>query len=190
MIDPFENIKYDVEKKYWVQSFSGRKIDLLDTAIDSIVIEDIAHSLSMLCRFKGHSKQFYSVAQHSVIVSYICEPQYSFYGLLHDASEYVLGDMPAPLKRSGKINEYKKIEKILQGKIYNRFGLKDDEPDDIKRADLLALSTEAYNFMNPLHPDWKNIYNPLDIDIVALPPADAETLFLSRFDQLFGKQNG
>lgn len=178
-IDGFE------EDEPWIQTFSGRRFNPLHPNMGSIVIQDIAHSLSMLCRFTGHSKFFYSVAEHSVLVSYLCDPAYALQGLLHDASEYALQDMSSPLKSSGKFEEYKKYEKALQTMIYKRFGVDEVEHASVKKADLMMLATESKELMSPMHKDWKNIYQPLPFKLQTLSPTEAEKLFLARFNELF-----
>src|ERR1700674_199080 len=77
---------------------------------EDVCIEDIAHSLSLLCRFTGHVKQFYSVGEHSVRVSYLCPPEYQLWGLLHDAGECYAGDVNRPLKYSPGMEAYREYE--------------------------------------------------------------------------------
>ena len=91
----------------WLQTFTGRQFWPLGPEPTDIVIEDIGHALGSLCRFNGHCKAFYSVAQHSILVSRACEKHglvAAFRGLMHDASETYLLDVPKPLKRSSLFN--------------------------------------------------------------------------------------
>lgn len=170
----------------WIQTFSGKKFSPMMPRIEDIDIKDAAHALSRICRFGGHVNcEIYSVAQHSVMVSELCKPENALYGLLHDLSEAYIGDVVAPLKRSTEFDNYKKIEKHLQSMIYKKFGLSDEEPKDVKKADLIALSTEAAQFMTPLHAEWILPYEPLDIYIEPLLPSKAEKLFLERFKELY-----
>jgi uncharacterized protein len=171
-------------REAWIQTYTGKKFYPLAPAMADICIQDIAHSLSMLCRFTGHTQRFYSVAEHCVLVSYLCSQADSFHGLLHDAAEYALQDFPAPLKRSGQFDNYKKYEKTLQSLIYRKFGLATEEPPSVKKADLQLLATESRDLMSPLHPEWHTQYKPLPFAIRGLPPAEAEQLFLDRFDEL------
>ena len=171
----------------WIQTYSGRKFYPLDPHIDSIVIQDIAHALAMQCRFTGHCKFHYSIAQHSVLVSYLVSDQDKLHALLHDASEAYVCDMASPLKRSGQFEEYKKIEKRLQNTIYRRFNLNEEEPKSVKTADLLMLSTEAQTLLAPIHPEWKLPVNPLPMLIAPISPEEAKKMFLDRFNELFAK---
>src|SRR5579885_2784587 len=82
----------------WIQTYCGVAFYPLDPRPEEILIEDIAHALSMLCRFTGHVKRFYSVAQHCVYVSHRCDPKDALWGLLHDAAEAYLNDISRPVK--------------------------------------------------------------------------------------------
>src|ERR1700683_336889 len=95
----------------WIVTFSGRRFYVLDPRPSDVRIEDIAHSLSLQCRFNGHVKNFYSVAQHSVLVSERCDPADALYGLLHDASEAYIGDMSAPLKHTDEMTAFRDAER-------------------------------------------------------------------------------
>jgi len=172
----------------WIQTFSGRRFHPMSPNPDSIVIQDIAHSLSMLCRFTGHCSKFYSVAQHSVLVSHICDFKDAFWGLMHDASEAYLTDIPSPLKRSGKFEEYINFEKVMMKAICKRFNMAEEEPESVKRADGILLCTEARDLMSPLHTDWVQKFEPLPFTIDPLPPEEAEDLFLKRFYELLNSK--
>jgi hypothetical protein len=169
----------------WVQTFSGLKFNPFNPDDASINIIDIAHALSMQCRFTGHCKKFYSIAEHSVYVSYLCDNKDALYGLMHDASEAYMSDISSPLKRSPDFKFYIDFEKKLQRKIYNKFGLYEDEPESVKKADLVMLATEARDLMSPLHPEWVNLEKPFLFTIDPLPPEKAKELFLKRFEQIY-----
>ena len=168
----------------WIQTHSGRRFNPTKPNPNAIVLQDIAHSLSMQCRFTGHCKYFYSVAQHSVLVSYICDSQDALWGLLHDASEAYLIDVPRPLKKSGKFEAYIEFEKTMQEAICKRFGLPLDEPPSVKKADTRLLSTEARELMSPRHPDWVQPVEPLPFIIEAWEPQKAKDMFIKRFFEL------
>jgi len=170
----------------WIQTYSGRRFNPTNPNPDAIVIQDIAHSLSMQCRFTGHTKKFYSVAQHSVLVSHICNEEDALWGLLHDASEAYLIDVPRPLKRSGKFEAYLEYEAQMQRAICKRFGLPYQEPPSVKKADTKLLSTEARDLMSPLHPDWVNRTTPLPFIIDAWDQQKAKDMFMQRFFELIG----
>ena len=173
------------ENADWIQTYSGRRFNPLNPYPDAIVIQDIAHALSMMCRFTGHCKKFYSVAQHSVLVSYICDSEDALWGLLHDASEAYLTDVPRPLKRSGQFEVYKKFEAQMQKAICTRFDLPLEEPPSVKKADTLLLATEARDLMSPLHPDWRNMVDPLPFKIEPWEHDKAKDMFMKRFFELF-----
>lgn len=173
----------------WIQTYTGIRFTPTNPVVSSIVISDIAHSLSMQCRFSGHVKKFYSVAQHSVLVSYLCDEKDALWGLLHDASEAYLVDVPRPIKRSGKFDAYLEFETRMQGAICERFDLPKEEPVSVKNADKRMLSTEARDLMGPLHADWVNPTEPLPFKIEPLSQQDAKNLFMKRFYELTGRSD-
>lgn len=170
----------------WIQTYSGRRFNPIKPYPNSIVIQDIAHALSMQCRFSGHVKRFYSVAQHSVGVSYLCNKEDALWGLLHDASEAYLVDIPSPLKRTGNFEAYRDLEKNMQAAICTRFELSQQEPPSVKDADRMLLAMEARDLMSPLHPDWSYTDDPAPFKIEPLGPQEAKNLFMKRFFELMG----
>lgn len=168
----------------WIQTYTGKKFYPLNPNPDDICIEDIAHALSNICRFTGHVSQFYSVAQHCVLVSYICNHENALHGLAHDFAEAYAQDLPSPIKRTKEFYVYREIENKIQRAICQKFALSESEPEDVKRADLLLLATEARDLMSPLHPDWNMKVKPLPFHIVPLPPEQAKRLLLDRFVEL------
>lgn len=176
----------------WRETSTGRKFLLLDPRPVDVCIEDIAHPLSLICRFTGHVREFYSVAQHSILVSYLCNPADAPWGLLHDASEALIGDMPRPLKYNTPVGPpYREIERRIMSVICLRFGLPEEEPESVRQADAAILLAEKAQLLpGPPWPDaeeWKTRCGGLSCPgrIVPAPPAAAERLFLERFRKLF-----
>lgn len=120
---------------------SGKLIDIMNPTADMIDLEDIASALSHVCRFGGQVNQFYSVAQHSVLVSYLCDAKYAMHGLLHDASEAYIGDVIKPLKNIlGDV--YEDIETKFTYAIFDKFNLDPSGLKNVEKADKLALQIE------------------------------------------------
>lgn len=169
----------------WIQTFTGRKFFPLAPDINQICIEDIAHALSNLCRYTGHTKHFYSVAEHSLLVSHQVPRRHALAGLLHDATEAYLIDLAKPVKRLAEMKPYRDAEDRLARVIAERFGLDTVEPPEVKEADLRLLATEAPQLMAPLHPEWKVPAEPYEGLLVAgHAPGVAERWFLNRFVEL------
>jgi len=162
---------------------AGRYFDLLRPWRSEIGVMEIAHALAHICRFTGHTQRFYSVAQHSVLVSHIVPPQDALAGLMHDAAEAFVGDVSSPLKRL--LPEYKLIERRVEAIVLTRFGLAPSLPESVKRADLVALRTEQRDLM--LNVDGWAVtqgIEPLPQPIDPLLPEAARALFLARFHEL------
>ena len=123
-----------------IDLYAGGVFDPFNPRMDRIRIEDIAHALSMLCRFNGHCRRFYSVAEHSVLVAERCRVDLQLDGLLHDAVEAYLGDLPRPIKRA--FPEFLKAERRLQAEIYRKFNLSLEMPDEVRIADDEMLRIE------------------------------------------------
>ena len=111
------------QTKSSITTLSGKFFDILKPEEYDFDIEEIASALSNICRYTGHVNTFYSVAEHSVLVSRIVPERLALAGLLHDASEAYLGDVSSPLK--ALLPEYKAIERRVQSAIADAFGLGD-----------------------------------------------------------------
>lgn len=175
----------------WGSTFTGKKFWPVDPRPEDIDIVDIAHALSNLCRFGGHCREFYSVAQHSVLLSYICEPKDALWGLLHDASEAYVVDIPRPLKYSPGMEGYKVIEKRMMRAVCEAFGLSYDSPESVNIADEVLIATEARDLM-PEHnvKEWTFTHPALEEQIIPWSPSESKQKFLDRFYELLNsKQN-
>jgi 5'-deoxynucleotidase YfbR-like HD superfamily hydrolase len=172
----------------WIQTYTGKRFTPTNPVLEDIDIEDIAHALSNICRFTGHSENFYSVAQHCVLVSYICQHHNALQGLLHDASEAYCQDIASPLKRTAQLSGYREVEAKLQNAIANKFNISEIEPDDVKVADLKVLATEARDLLVHQRSDWDVGHDPLPFIIQAFSPKEAKQLFLNRFWELTAKR--
>ncbi|WP_460104750.1 phosphohydrolase [Pseudomonas sp. S2_D10] len=136
----------------WILTHTGKRFDLFEPDVDMIDPRDIAHSLAHLCRFNGHTREFYSVAQHSCLVADLVPAEHKLAALLHDATEAYLGDMTRPLKEW--MPYYRGFEDVIWGRVCERFGLEIDLPASVRQADLIALATERRDLMPPDPAIW------------------------------------
>lgn len=164
--------------------YSGRYFDFEDPEGSIFDIGDIARGLSHICRFGGQCPRFYSVAEHSVYVSQIVPAEHALAGLLHDAAEAFVGDMPKPLKVM--CPDYVAIEKRIERAVLDRFGLLLPLDPSIKEADIRMLATEQEQLMsNSDQWDYTRGRAVVEgLDIVGLKPNDAFNLFIDRFEVL------
>jgi hypothetical protein len=171
-----------------IRTFTGRLIDPCAPDPAKIHIDDIAHALSLACRFLGHTDCFYSVAQHSVLVSELVPPPDALWGLLHDAAEAYLCDLPAPIKQAPGMWFYRSAEALLGRAVACRFGLPPEMPESVKLADRAVLATEFRDVTTAGETAWivaECGCEPLEnIHILRWPPAVAEDRFLRRFWEL------
>ena len=190
-------------RRVWQRMLSGRRLDLIDPSPLDVEIADIAHGLARVARWNGQTKgpEIFSVAQHSLLVEALfaareIPPPGSarLAALLHDAPEYVIGDMISPFKAAIG-GDYKRIEERLKRAVLIRFGLSAEPPDDLQRRIKIADRASAYleatalagfsvaearklfGEPDPPLPDFARYLEPMR-------PADAETWFLARFAEL------
>lgn len=169
----------------WIQTFTGRRFWPLDPQADEVRIEDIAHALSNICRFTGHTLKFYSVGQHSVLCSYFVPPEDALWALLHDASEAYIADFARPVKYHPAFKEaYCSAEDRLQRVIAEAFSLGWPMPDSVKVADNRMLATERRDIMRSTDLAWNVNADPIALVIVPASPKEVEHGFLSRFYEL------
>lgn len=171
----------------WMQTRTGRAFWPLDPRPEEVDPFDIAHALSMICRFGGHTDRFYSVAEHCLLMSYAVSPENALWALLHDATEAYMGDMIRPLKRS--MPAYVLAEDHLMTVICDRFGLDYTFPAEVKAADNRILLDERAALMSapplPWNQDEASV-QPLGVTIYAYHPAAARDLYLRRLEEVTG----
>lgn len=173
--------------KTFIRTHTGLDFNYATITNNVISIVDIAHALSNICRFAGHVDEFYSVAQHSVLVSELCDEDDALAGLLHDCHEAYVIDMPSPLKRM--LPSYKALENDVQKHVLAQFGLSPKLPSSVKRADMVALATEGRELFSNGWPYEKLIgVTPAKGAIIPLNPHQARRLFLRRAKQLLGEK--
>lgn len=166
----------------WMLTVTGRTFWPLDPRPEEVAIEDIAHSLAHQCRYAGHTSAFYSVAQHSVLVAENLPPELRLWGLLHDASEAYLVDLPRPVKRF--MPGYAEAEVRLMRCIASHFDLHWPCPRKVKAVDDAILADEMAQLM-PRVPD--GLRPGLGIPIAPMHPRRAAVAFMTMAEQLLRK---
>jgi len=167
----------------WMQTFTGRQFYPMDPHPNDVDPLDIAHALSLLCRYNGHVTRFYSVAEHCILMSRAVAPDHALWALLHDATEAYVGDMIRPLKRS--MPDYRAAEDQVMRAIAARFGIADAMPAEVHEADSRILLTERDALMRPSGHAWGiDGLEPLPVEIIGWPPRVAEREYLARLAEL------
>jgi len=169
----------------WIQTYSGLKFDVMKPDPQAICIIDIAHALSNICRYTGHCREFYSVAQHSVIISELVED--AMWGLMHDAAEAYLQDVARPVKQY--LFTYVQMENKVMKVIADKFHLQLPIPQEVLEMDDRVLMTEARLLMRGNIDDWYTVAAPVDVDILPLSPVAAEKLFLHRYFKILDESD-
>lgn len=186
----------------WQRMLSGRRLDLLDPSPLDVEIEDIAHGLARVARWNGQTKgpHAFSVAQHCVLVERLSTElspsgltrEARLMALLHDAPEYVVGDLISPFKAAVGIN-YKSLELRLLAAIHMRFGLPPKPPVALqtlfKKADIISAYHEATQLAGFEPAEARKIFGipPASMKtprLVPLPTGEAQALFLEHFRKL------
>lgn len=170
----------------FIQTFTGKAFFPMDPRSQEVDIRDIAHALSMQCRYAGHCRRFYSVAEHSVLIARWLvgkNKPAAIYGLLHDASEAYLCDVPRPVKPY--LNGYGEAELRVQAAVWAHFGLRGHVPAIVKEADDRILADELVNMTRmPWHARHAD---PLGVPMMYWSPAEAEREFLNTYAALTGE---
>jgi hypothetical protein len=179
-----------------ILTHTGRYVNPLDLRPDDVRIEDVAHALSNQCRYAGHTRTFYSVAEHSLwCAGYLEErgygPDVALAGLLHDAAEAYLVDLPRPLKMAPGFGDlYREAEARAQRVLEEVFGLAHGQLEHpaVKRADLVLLATERRDLMPP-HGDWPILdgVEPMEGVLTPMRPEVARRWFLHHYTRLSSK---
>jgi uncharacterized protein len=188
------------EPRAWQRMLSGRRLDLLDPSPMDIEVEDIAHGLARVARWNGQTigEHAFSVAQHSVVVEEICahiqpdlDPKWRLAALLHDASEYVIGDMITPFKAALGL-DYRKFEDRLETAIHIRFGIPAKAPTEIKKlikqADRACAFFEATQLAGFTHQEALEFFGAppagYELTIEPLAAAQAQSRYIQRYNVL------
>jgi len=173
---------------HWITTYTGKKFHFLNPQPEEIDIVDIAHALSLTCRFGGQCREFYSVAEHSIRVAEIVPQEYKLCAILHDASEAYLPDLPRPEKAS--LPKFKHMENVILRAIFDKFvpsGIVMAGMHEVKHADNILLATEARDLMANMD-DWAPLPEPLpDIITPYVSSEYAEFKFLQQFELLTNK---
>lgn len=144
---------------------------------------DIIQSLSNQCRYGGHVRRFYSVAEHCVHLSNLVSPKHALWALLHDACEAYLVDLPAPVKIL--FPEYLVVEAQVMRAVCERFGLDPEMPDEVRHADIRIRSDEGMQLINGAH-DWILPTEAFGQELGCWMPSEARLKFLTRLRGLWG----
>lgn len=173
----------------WIQTFTGKMFYPACPMPEDICIEDIAHSLSQVNRYTGHTFSPYSVAQHCVLVSENVRPSLALTGLLHDASEAYIADVARPVKRLPEMKGYMLLEENIEKAIAEKFGLSYPWHEDIKAADVRLLMTEKRDLMgpSPKGKKWGYDIEPFEFKVEVWSPKEAETFYLAAFNKYGGR---
>jgi len=200
MADPRRVARAAKAPRAWQRMLSGRRLDLIDPSPLDVEIADIAHGLARVARWNGQTlgEHAFSVAQHSVLVEAIAAsrvpdlaPRWRLAVLLHDAPEYVIGDMISPFKALVG-GEYKAVERRLQAAVHLRFGLPAELPAEVarlvKEADRAAAYREATDLAGFAHEEAAAFFGAPPSagtpPLVPWPTAKAQATFLARFAAL------
>jgi hypothetical protein len=181
----------------WILTRSGIRFNYSTFTMGDIAISDIAHALSNLCRFTGHTTDFYSVAEHSVRCSYVVAPEYAMAALLHDAAEAYIGDINKPLRMWLHSFDLSNLEITIMEAVCERYNVKCDEDSvyavaaadeamlNIELADLMYLSGACLAGETEHLGRYRLPFDgTVDLEIQPLSSTDAESVFLQRFFEL------
>lgn len=162
---------------------SGYVLDLSNSDASGLPVEDVARALAYQPRWCGATRKFYSVAEHSVMVSQLVPAPFAYDGLWHDAIEFIQGDWPSPLKTYlGKEAINRKLAPIEEA-LAKRFGFTPHAPQ-VKESDLIAMATEVRDLLPPAWMDWGHLPPPALNRIEPVGPERAFELFMQRHEEV------
>ena len=176
----------------WMSTWSGKRVDIAKPRMQDIDIRDVAHHLSLLCRFNGACSYHYSVAQHSLLVASILPPHLQFWGLLHDGPEAYYGDIIRPFKHKDIMKPVRDMLHAFDTVFYRRFGLLTDEerylglPPAVRRADEAVCLAEGLAMMTNGTDGWKLklAREPAVVVIIQQEPESMERAFVDAYENL------
>jgi hypothetical protein len=171
----------------FIQVYGGKKVHPLRLSPSDFDIITIAHALSHLCRYTGHINNFYSVAEHSVLVSRAVPKEHALWGLLHDAPEIIINDISRPIKvwLNSVCPEFKALETDIMHCVCDQYDLPYQTPECIKIADLSVLHDEYLaGIDNVPGIDWNLPYPPTGAQINFYYPGMAKAIFLMRYREI------
>lgn len=187
--DPAMPTNPDLQSAATIQTFTGKMFDLFNPNRDEIDLRDIAHALSMICRYGGHSRLFYTVAEHCTLMALHFEERGEYdlarVALLHDTSEAYMGDVVRPLKL--RLPLYQQVEEVLLKNILIKFGMPPEIPFAVKEADLRICNDEREVLLLPR--PWSPAIDdlpPLGVEVRAWSPIAARHNYMDTFWRLFG----
>jgi hypothetical protein len=187
----------------WIETYTGRRFWPLDPMPEDVCIEDIAHSLSNQCRFAGHSRGFYSVGEHCVLMAQAAPAKCQLEALMHDASEAYLLDFPKPLKHMPAMSAYREAHARCMDVISKALGCDYSKcKKTIEILDMSMLAAEAKVLMRreefereSSSPEWGPVWaeemlaRPIDVKLQGWSPKESEWQFLKAYAQYVSARN-
>ena len=170
----------------WCQTFTGKAFHPMDPRPEEIEILDIAHALSMVCRFCGHCREFYSVAEHSIRCSVNVPEAYALAALMHDASEAYIADVLRPIKPY--LIGYKDIESNVMAVIAKKYGFQWPLPAIVKHIDNVMLYTEKRDLLGTSPKEWCDTTTEPLAEVIIPMKDNVREIFLARFHYLTQKK--
>lgn len=183
--DPMVQLLPEDRKGTWMQTYTGGPFYPLDPRPSEVRVRDVAHGLAMTCRYGGHTKRFYSVAEHCVHVARHVPDELKLEALFHDAAEAYIGDMVRPLKHTPSMEEYRRAEDLVQAAVYAHLGIVPTPQSRavIKTVDDRILIDETSALMHDPHAYTARMRRtePLGVRIACWDPGEAEQWFLNTY---------
>lgn len=163
---------------------SGSYFSFVEPEKSTFTLDDIALTLSRICRYGGHIDRHYSVAQHSVLTSYLVEDRFKFSALMHDAAEAFTGDIPSPLKML--LPDFRAIELRVEKVIFERFGVMFPLPPEVKAADKMMLAIEKRDVVrnDDFWPYLEGVVPDENMTIIPVSAEAAYDMFMQRYREL------